>query len=284
VPQLALKIDVDTHLGMKDGLPRVRDALRSFSIPGSFYLSFGPDRSGLAVLQFFRPGFLLKMFRTNAAALYGIKTALYGTLLPAPLIALNFPEQVQALVNNGHDVACHAWDHRLWQDWLPFMSMAKLRSWFVKMIEAYTSLVGRAPISFGAPGWRMDERVLQLVAELGFKYLSCTRAPRPFIFAENGLPEIPSNLPCIEEVGVQGVIEALSTHSKDPGPFVLPIHAEVEGGVFLHSFMEILFHALSCGYSFHTVHDIASEIGCSGLPFRKLRIGTVKGRGFRCAV
>ncbi len=139
-------------------------------------------------------------------------------------------------------------------------------------------------VSFGAPGWRMDERVLQLVTEFGFKYLSCTRAPRPFTFAENGISEIPSNLPCIEEIGVQGVIEALSMHSRDPGPFVLPIHAEVEGGVYLHSFMEILSHALSCGYSFYTVHDIASKVGGSGLPLRKLRIGTVKGRGFRCAV
>ncbi|HOM28957.1 MAG TPA: polysaccharide deacetylase family protein [Deltaproteobacteria bacterium] len=284
MPLLALKIDIDTYQGMKTGLPRIREVLGEFSLKGSFYLSFGPDRSGLAVLQLLRPRFLIKMLRTNAPALYGKRTLLYGTLLPAPLIALGFPEQVRSLAEEGHDVACHAWDHRLWQDWLPFMSMDMRRRWFAKMMDAYESLVGKRPESFGAPGWRVDERGLSLAAELGFRYLSCTRAPRPFIFAENGLPEIPSNLPCIEEVGVQGVKAALSSHAQESDPFVLPVHAEVEGGIHLNAFREILAHAVSCGYSFHTLHDLASGVAMSELPVRRLRIGNVHGRGFPCAV
>ncbi|HOS96050.1 MAG TPA: polysaccharide deacetylase family protein [Deltaproteobacteria bacterium] len=269
---------------MKAGVPRIRQVLGEFSLRGSFYVSFGPDRSGLAVLQLFRPRFLLKMLRTNASALYGMRTLLYGTLLPAPLIGLGFPDQVRSLVEEGHDVACHAWDHRIWQDWLPFMTMGMIRRWFAKMMGAYESLVGKAPESFGAPGWRVDERVLRLAAELGFRHLSCTRAQRPFIFAENGIPEIPSNLPCIEEVGVRGVTAALSNHAGGSGIFILPVHAEVEGGIHLNAFRELLAHAVSCGYSFHTVHDLASGIASSDLPVRRLRIGYVQGRGFPCAV
>lgn len=269
---------------MKAGVPRIRQVLEEFSSRGSFYLSFGPDRSGLAALQLFRPRFILKMLRTNAGELYGKKTLLYGTILPPPLIALGFPDQVRALVEEGHDVACHAWDHRIWQDWLPFMSMGMIRRWFAKMMDAYEGLVGKRPESFGAPGWRVDERVLRLAAELGFRYLSCTRAPMPFIFAENGLPEIPSNLPCIEEVGARGVRDALSSHANDSGPFVLPVHAEVEGGIHLGAFRDMLTHAVSCGYSFHTVHDLASKVASFELPVRRLRIGKVHGRGFPCAV
>ena len=92
---LGLKIDVDTYVGMKQGVPRLLSILRHFRIPATFYLSIGPDASGRAILQLIKnPRFLKKMLRTNAGRLYGMKTALYGTLLPAPMIALSFPELV----------------------------------------------------------------------------------------------------------------------------------------------------------------------------------------------
>jgi len=284
MPDLALKVDVDTFRGMKEGVPAIAQVLDDYGLKASFFISFGPDRSGLAVLQLLRPSFLRKMIRTNAPGLYGWKTALYGTLLRAPMIGIDFPERTQDLIKAGHEVACHAWDHRLWQDWLPYMSTVRLRRWFTHMIDAYTSLTGKAPASFGAPGWRMDTRVLHLTKEFGFQYLSCTRAQRPFIFAENDLMEIPSNLPCIEEVGIQGVKEALTLCSDSTWPSVLPVHAEVEGGMYLHGFSDVLSHAISLGYSFHTVHDIATNIEISGLPFRRLRTGIIKGRGFPCAI
>jgi len=59
------------------------------------------------------------MLRTKAASLYGWKTALYGTLLPAPMIALSFPDGVRRILDEGHEVQLHAWDHRCWQDDLP---------------------------------------------------------------------------------------------------------------------------------------------------------------------
>ena len=46
---LGLKIDVDTYEGMKKGVPRLLDSLSELAIKGTFYLSMGPDASGLAV-------------------------------------------------------------------------------------------------------------------------------------------------------------------------------------------------------------------------------------------
>jgi hypothetical protein len=83
---LGLKIDVDTYIGMKRGVPCLLSILGQFGIKATFYLSMGPDASGRAVLQLVKnPRFLKKMLRTNAGHLYGIKTALYGTLIPSRL-------------------------------------------------------------------------------------------------------------------------------------------------------------------------------------------------------
>ncbi|MEN6509620.1 MAG: 4-deoxy-4-formamido-L-arabinose-phosphoundecaprenol deformylase, partial [Smithella sp.] len=89
---LGLKIDVDTYWGMRNGVPRLLRTLKDFHVQGTFFLSIGPDNSGRAVLQLIKnPRFLKKMMRTKAASLYGWKTAFYGTLLPAPMIALSLP-------------------------------------------------------------------------------------------------------------------------------------------------------------------------------------------------
>src|SRR5262245_59627265 len=84
---VGLRIDVCTYQGFREGVPRLLDALAKRKIRATFFTAMGPDRSGLAVLRLFRKkGFLAKMLRTGAGSMYGWRTALYGTLLPAPRI------------------------------------------------------------------------------------------------------------------------------------------------------------------------------------------------------
>ncbi|MBN2299490.1 MAG: polysaccharide deacetylase family protein [Deltaproteobacteria bacterium] len=284
MPELALKVDIDTYQGMRDGLPGIVNVLETFGLNASFFVSFGPDRSGLAVLQLIRPRFLMKMIRTNAPGMYGIKTALYGTLLKAPMIGTSFPHAVRDLAEKGHEVACHAWDHRLWQDWLSLMTKKSMDAWFGKMSDAYKDILGYQPAAFGAPGWRMDKRALEIAGAYGFSYLSCTRAEKAFIYEENDVIEVPSNLPCIEEQGVKGVIHALEKGIESPGPKVLPVHAEVEGTVYKQAFRDILEGALDLGYEIHTLEHIAMNLDRKSLPVRPLRLGLVPGRAFTCSV
>jgi undecaprenyl phosphate-alpha-L-ara4FN deformylase len=284
MPDLALKVDVDTFRGMKVGVPAIAEILAEYGLKASFFISFGPDRSGLAVLQLLRPSFLKKMIRTNAPGLYGWKTALYGTLLRAPMIGMDFPETIRGLMMSGHEVACHAWDHRLWQDWLFLMSRNSIESWFAKMVGAYFQITGSMPKAFGAPSWMMDKRSLEVVATYNLSYLSCTRAPAPFVFAENSMIEVPSNMPCIEEVGTDGVMAAIKDRSERPAPQVLPVHAEVEGMVYQGQFKEMLKLAVSLGYRICLLHEIASGLEKDQLPVRPLTMGLIPGRAFKCAV
>ena len=79
---LAIKVDVDT----------LKAAWRASRAPYSGggttgFLLFSWARSyGQGRPPRFPQGFIGKMLRTDAPGTYGLKTMLYGTLLPAPLI------------------------------------------------------------------------------------------------------------------------------------------------------------------------------------------------------
>jgi hypothetical protein len=85
VLQVAIKVDVDTWIGLKEGVPRLLAIFRHYAVLASFFIAFAPDNSGKALRRIFKRGFLHKMWRTNAVLLYGVKTLLCGTLLPPPM-------------------------------------------------------------------------------------------------------------------------------------------------------------------------------------------------------
>ncbi len=284
MPELALKVDIDTYRGFKDGLPSLLKTLGERGLKASFFITFGPDRSGLAIIQMLRPRFFMKMLKSNAPGTYGIETALYGTLLKAPMIASAYPDAVRQIGELGHETACHAWDHRLWQDWLGVMGKNGIHEWFRKMVGAYMDATGTAPVAFGAPGWMMNTSSLKEAAAWGFKYLSCTRAQIPFIYEETGMLEVPSNIPCIEEVGTEGVLSALEKNAGSSVPQVLPVHTEIEGGAFKSDFEHILDKAAALGYNIRKLCDIADEIDRSQLDIRPLRKALIAGRAFACSV
>ncbi len=284
-PVLGLKIDVDTYQGMKNGVPRLLDILGDFGLKGTFFLSVGPDASGRAVLQLLKnPRFLKKMLRTNAPGLYGFRTALYGTLLPSPMIALSFPGHVRRILDGGHEVQFHAWDHRRWQDDLTEKSREWIADWFERGIGGFRSLTGRLPDAFGAPSWSIDDRVLAVLAGYRFDYLSCTRAAEPFVYDTLGIPEIPSNLPCFEEAGIEGATETVLRALRRGGRHVLPVHAEAEGGIWDRPFMDLLERIRSAGCRVATLGEIKEELDTATLLRRLPRLELLQGRAFPCAV
>src|ERR1700750_3043466 len=96
--RLALKVDCDTYEGTKNGLPNLLKLFDELKIKTTFLFTLGPDTSGRAVFRVFtQKGFLKKMLRSNAAALYGPKTMMYGTLLPAPKIGARLADPLRSV-------------------------------------------------------------------------------------------------------------------------------------------------------------------------------------------
>ena len=282
---LGLKVDVDTRRGMEEGVPSLLDTLDAFHAPATFFLSFGPDNSGKAIYQLLRnPRFLLKMARTNAPGLYGFRTALYGTLLPAPMIASAFPALCREIETRGHEVEFHAWDHRTWQDALPRKGPGWIRDWFTRGFTAFETCLGHPPRAFGAPAWLLTEEAVAVLREFPLEYLSCTRAAAPFLLEGTGLVEAPSDLPCLEEVGGRNGVPRILAALDGGGVHLLPVHAEAEGGIWRDAFVEILGGAKERGYEVLPVSRIAAAFRNGPLPSRRFRTALLPGRAVPCSV
>jgi peptidoglycan/xylan/chitin deacetylase (PgdA/CDA1 family) len=282
---LGLKVDVDTRRGMEEGVPSLLSALSSAGVPATFFLSFGPDNSGKAVFRMVRsPRFLFKMIRTNAPGLYGMKTALYGTVLKAPMIAKAFPGLCREIEAGGHEVELHAWDHRAWQDALPEKEERWIREWLDRGLSAYEGCMGHPPRAFGAPAWLLTEPAVAVLADFPWEYLSCTRATSPFLLKGTGKVELPSDLPCLEEAGGPGGAEKILSVLSAGGIHVLPVHAEAEGGIWRAAFAAILRGAAELGYRVAPLSEIVAILRKRDLPERAFRSALLPGRAFPCAV
>ena len=76
--RLALKVDVDTDRGTREGVPNLVADCREFGAPACFLFSLGPDQTGRAVTRVLRPGFFRKVSRTSVVSIYGVRTLLNG--------------------------------------------------------------------------------------------------------------------------------------------------------------------------------------------------------------
>jgi peptidoglycan/xylan/chitin deacetylase (PgdA/CDA1 family) len=286
-PVVALKVDVDTYAGTRDGVPRLVSILERFGIKATFYFSMGPDNSGKAIRRIFtRKGFLRKMLRTRAPAAYGLKTMLYGTLLPAPLIAAAFPDILRKTAESGNEVGIHCWDHVKWHDLLP---------WFPKQVTAmelgraasqFESIFGRRATTTAAPGWTVSPDSLEVQDAMNLAYCSDSRGSHPFYPVMAGRSfrtlQIPTTWPTMDEIlGENGItIETVNTHYLSlltPGLNVHTIHAEMEGGLLADVFIDLIEKLLAAGTRFVTRAAAAEEFGRTARVCN-LEMGELSGR------
>ena len=288
--RLAIKVDVDTLRGYLEGVPRMLALFKRQGIRASIFFSFGPDNSGKAIRRIFRPGFISKMMRTKAPSTYGLKTLMYGTLLPAPLIVPTDPAIVRRALEGGHEVGVHAWDHVYVQDCLERISKEEYLSLYRKAEALYKDICGRKPTEIAAPGWQLSHAVLEAEQELGLAYASDVRGYSPFmpVFegVEYGVPQIPTTLPTMDEIyGLPGIndvtIPKAWLDGMDKEWNVLTVHAEMEGISKLTVFENFLNMAKALGTEFHTLGEYARE---ASLPRGEIVMGTLTGRAGTLAI
>ena len=71
---------------------------------------------------------------------------------------------------------------------------------------------------------------------------------------------------------------------KDGETHVLPVHAEVEGGIFQNQFRELLEKALNMGIEVMPLKEIKEKLDIQTLPTRKYKMELLPGRHSPCAV
>ncbi|MBI4588908.1 MAG: 4-deoxy-4-formamido-L-arabinose-phosphoundecaprenol deformylase [Candidatus Rokubacteria bacterium] len=262
---LALRVDVDTRRGLREGVPRLLELFRQGEVRASFFVTFGPDRSGLAIRRAWRPSFLIKMARTNPLRLYGLRTLLSGTLLPAEPVGAGAPDLLRQIVALGHEVGLHGYDHVDWQDRVHRMSRPEVEAELVSAVTAYRQIFGHTPVASAAPGWRTTAAALEVQEGVGLRYASDVRGRRPFWAIEGDRRfrtlQIPTTLPTADElVGRVRDLPAALEAALVPGLNVFTLHAEVEGGPHLRLFRQFLQRQLRRGVEVLPVGEIAARL------------------------
>lgn len=152
--KLALKIDVDTLRGTLQGVPRLVELLRREQAGATFLFSLGPDHTGRALRRVFRRGFMRKVSRTSVLEHYGLRTLLYGTLLPGPDIGVRGRSAMLQARDAGFECGVHAWDHVRWQDGVAQADEAWTQREMTLACDRYAEIFGERPLAWGAAGWQ----------------------------------------------------------------------------------------------------------------------------------
>ncbi len=281
---VALRVDVDTRRGLEEGVPRLLELFRRTGTRASFFVAMGPDRSGRALRRVLRPSFLAKMWRTNALRLYGVRTLLSGTLLPARLVGAGMPALLRAIAAEGHEVGPHGWDHVGWQDRVHRMPAAAVRAELGRAAQAFEAVLGVRPGASAAPGWRTSPEALTIQEELGLRYASDVRGTAPFRPAVDGRAlrtiQVPTTLPTLDELlgRVRDLPDTLLA-ALGPGLNVFTLHAEVEGGPLLGTFAEFLEGSRRRDVAFTALDEAVARIAAADdLPVAPVTRGRVDGR------
>lgn len=287
--RISLRVDVDTLEGSLKGIPALLRMLDRHSMQASFYFSFGPDSSGKAIRRIFRKGFLAKMRRTSGPGkLYSLKTMMYGTLLPAPIIWKRAATEMRSAREAGHEVAIHGWDHVQYHDLLDRKSRRWLESWFAQAHEAFAQVFGEKARGAVSPAWRCNDDTLEIEETYGLDYAGDCRGFASFYPIVRGRTlktlQIPTTLPTLDELlGLEGrtaqqVNEEVWSLLREDALNVYALHTEVEGGALAETFDAFLAGLRQRGVQALTHADWLPELKAAGPPARVMDRREIPGR------
>jgi peptidoglycan/xylan/chitin deacetylase (PgdA/CDA1 family) len=228
------------------------------------------------------------MRRTGAGRLYGLKTMLYGTLLPAPLIHTRAAAEMRAVQTAGHEVAIHAWDHIQYHDLLDKKSREWLEEWFRRGHDAFEAIFSARAKGAVSPAWRCNDVTLEIQEAYRLDYAGDCRGLEAFYPVVGGRAlatlQVPTTLPTMDELlGVDGlspegansrILELI----RDDALNVYALHAEVEGGALEGAFDAFLQSVNDRRIRVRTISDWAPELKAAAPPSKVMTRREIEGR------
>jgi peptidoglycan/xylan/chitin deacetylase (PgdA/CDA1 family) len=293
---IALKVDVDTWRGTREGVPALVRLLERLHVGATFLFSLGPDHTGRAIRRVFRRGFFSKVARTSVVEHYGLRTLLYGTVLPGPDIGRRESDTLRAVASAGFETGVHTWDHVRWQDGVATASESWTRAEMLRATERYAEVFRAPPSVHGAAGWQMNDAAYRVEANLGYTLASDTRGREPYwpVDASNrvlGPMQLPTTLPTLDELlgrdgwNATNVHRAMLDRTRDPQAHqVYTLHAELEGQKLSPCFEQLLTGWLAQGHTLVSLGQMAAGLDHSTVPRCRVAVGAVAGRTGELAV
>ncbi|MFL9924960.1 polysaccharide deacetylase family protein [Herbaspirillum lusitanum] len=304
MPKLTLKIDADTYRGTREGVPNLVRQLQRHKANATFLFSLGYDHTGWALKQIFRPGFFSKVSRTSVVEHYGIKTLMYGTLLPAPDIGKSCAQFMRAVRDAGFECGVHTWDHRVWQDNVRTADTQWTEETMQQAYGRFHDIFGVPPGTHGAAGWQMNDYAFSMLDQFGIAYSSDGRSQLnedgsladpdagPYRLSAGGKTlscvQLPTTLPTLDEllgrtirgtpIDTSNVAALLLRLTAQPRDHVFTLHAELEGQKLAPIFEQLLAGWKAQGYELVSMGDYYQSVKDDVLPILPIAWGELPGR------
>jgi peptidoglycan/xylan/chitin deacetylase (PgdA/CDA1 family) len=270
----AFRWDVDHRACMTDGVPRIREVCRALGVRNTFFVNLGRStnlREWLGGLARSREK-LGDREAVHLIAKIGWRRFLVETLRARP-VGLSFPDELAALQAEGHELGLHGGlDHVVWSRRFPELPRHVLEA---DVLEAHRLFVERfgAPAGFASPGFRSDERVMEILERLDYRYDADAIGGEPHRARARGrtlrhwtIPVTlagPRTIPFVEWQAARGVPEAdivaaVSRHLAECERVVVYGHPSYEG-VRAPLLRRIFEAALASGFRFVTLRELAAR-------------------------
>ncbi|WP_171162006.1 polysaccharide deacetylase family protein [Usitatibacter palustris] len=256
--RLALKIDVDTYRGTREGVPRLVEILKRHGAGATFFFSLGPDHSGV-----------------------------YGKLLPPPDIGKRCSAILRKVRDEGFEVGIRAWDSTRWRKTVGRADAVWTEQQMTLARDRFREIFAAEPEAHGAAGWQTNVHALRATQHLAFRYASDMRGTAPFVPVIRGeivaCPQIPTTLPTLEELiaggaTIENVASRALEKTSEAREHVHALRAEVEGGKLAAALDRLLTGWKEQGYQLCALRDVLGESTAVALPLATVLERPVPGR------
>ncbi len=250
---VGLRIDVDTGGGFTRGvIPLVR-LLDHFRIKATFFIVTGQDLPLRGVPRMLSErGFTRRVLKLRTSLL---KVA-FGRA------RYTVQESINAIKQNGHELALHGFHHFAWQLHLKQWGKERVKKEMESGRRGFRLLTGAYPAAFASPGWDTSADYFNMLDSFGFSYASDTRGFSPFYPLVGGkcmkTLQIPVTLPTLDEfiaLGQSSHILHMAMHDGD----VYCAHAEFDGIEYLSLFEQFIEKSIDRGFTFVPLSTIADN-------------------------
>lgn len=276
--RVALRIEVNTERGLRDGVPNLLRLLSEFQVRATFFFPLGNDDTGRHPLRAWR-----------AQTRPGWKSLAYGTLLKGPKLGELGRETMLATRSNGHEVGVFGLSPFAWRDRLGVADEAWVNVQCDELWASCERLLGSGPVALATPGWQANPALYASLSATRCTFSSTSRGKLPYLpvlrGVRSGLPEIPTTLPTVDEmlrqdgVSPDNVHEFMYAESRRvlPAGHVYAASAEREGLDLLPLMEKLLVMWKGQEGSMRALGDVLKEIDLATLPHHSVGWDTPPG-------